>query len=515
MSFQENAPPTSRRRDHLWLLIIPVISSVVVAIGLYIAISSYLLNDATDKIKNVLLSQRGLHIYIQKVMHPTFYKARDNGKVALDYYAPEIFSSSFIVRNMHELYNAERKKEGLPLIYYKMASQNPRNPLNRADSLEESLIRMFNEHRDIKEFKQVQTIGGQKYLLYARPFLETNQACLRCHGKREDAPPGLLALYPGEGGFNEQAGVFRAIESLRVPINNEMTAAIILSASISAGVIALLVLLLFNTRLRTVVRAKTHDLTLEVDERKARETELEGKNAELERFTYTVSHDLKSPLITIKGFAGSLQKDISNGRFDRIERDLQRITDAADKMGALLNDLLELSRVGRMINPPAVCSMQEIIQEAMRALEESISAHNVTIAVQANLPQVTVDRTRMVEVLQNLLENAIKYRNKEIPLKIEIGVRDTAPDTVFFVKDNGIGIEPNYLDTVFGLFNKLDSHSEGTGIGLALVRRIIEFHGGTIWAESTGTGQGSTFCFTLPAKPEAAHTDKQPQGDTR
>lgn len=495
----EITPPQQKAlKGRLGLLLIPVILASIVAVALYFAISSYLLNDATDKIRNVLLSQRGLHLYIQKVMHPTFYKAREQGLIAPQYYAPEIFSSSFIVRTMHDFYNAERKKDGLPPIYYKMASNNPRNPVNRADNMEAALIKLFNENRDIREFKQVVTVNGQKYLYYARPFLETTQACLRCHGRREDAPIGLQALYPGEGGFNEKAGVFRAVESLRMPIEGEMTSAIILTASITVGILTLLGLLLFNTRLRTLVRAQTEDLTQEVTERKARESELEGKNAELERFTYTVSHDLKSPLITIKGFAGSVLKDIKNNRHDRLERDLQRITEAADKMGMLLNDLLELSRIGRMINPPVNCSMQELVQEALAALEESIKSNHVTVTVQADLPTVQVDKTRMVEVLQNLIENAIKYRGDQAVPMIEIGVTETAQGTAFYVKDNGIGIEASYLETIFGLFNKLDAQSDGTGIGLALVRRVIEFHGGQVWVDSAGPGHGSTFYFTLP-----------------
>lgn len=476
---------------------ISLLISIVVAIGLYYAISSYLLNDATEKIENVLLSHRGFHQYIQKVMHPTFFQARVDGNIAEKFYSPEILSSSFIVRTMHDLYNKERKKEGLPEIYYKMASQNPRNPVNRADPFEESLIRMFNEKRELTEFSKVITVDGNKYLYFAKPFLTTTKPCLRCHGKRDDAPPGLQILYPGEGGFNEKDGVIRAVESLRMPIRSEMSTALILAVSLSAGILAMISLSLFNVRMKNLVRDRTKSLSSEVAERKSREKELEVKNAELERFTYTVSHELKSPLITIKGYAGALQKDITLGRYDRLETDLRRVNDAADKMACLLNDLLELSRVGRIVNTSSNVPMMEIVHDALARLEGSISAQNVEIIVPPSLPMVMVDRPRMVEVIQNLVENAVKYLGDQPTPRIEIGTRMDSNEIIFFVKDNGIGIDASYHDTIFGLFNKLDPKTEGTGIGLALVRRIVEFHGGRTWVESDGHGKGSVFCFTI------------------
>lgn len=127
-----------------------------------------------------------------------------------------------------------------------------------------------------------------------------------------------------------------------------------------------------------------------------------------------------------------------------------------------------------------------------------IELHNVQVHIAPDLPAVYGDRVRLVEVVQNLVDNACKFVGDQPHPRIEIGARHEQNETVFYVRDNGMGIEPQYHDTVFGLFNKLDPQSDGTGIGLALVKRIIETHGGEIWIESTGVGHGSTFCFTLP-----------------
>lgn len=230
--------------------------------------------------------------------------------------------------------------------------------------------------------------------------------------------------------------------------------------------------------------------------------ELENKNGELERFTYTVSHDLKSPLVTINGFLGYLEQDALSGNMDRLKRDMQRIQEAVRKMQNLLNELLQLSRVGRVTNPPERAPFHELVQEAQALVRGQINARGVVVRVQPGLPTVYVDKPRIIEVLQNLLDNAAKYMGTQSQPQIEIGQsgeRDGKP--VFFVRDNGMGIEPQYHERVFGLFNKLDPRSEGTGIGLALVKRIIEVHGGQIWVESQ-TGQGATFLFTLPTAPD-------------
>lgn len=227
--------------------------------------------------------------------------------------------------------------------------------------------------------------------------------------------------------------------------------------------------------------------------------ELEKRNSELERFTYTVSHDLRSPLVTIRGFLGYLRQNAVSGDMTRFDKDLGRIANAVDKMKALLNDLLELSRIGRIINMPKDIPFRVIVDETLDLLAGPINERMIKFTVQDDLPTIHGDHTRLVEVLQNLISNAIKFMGGQPNPVIEVGSRGFHEDgkSILFVRDNGIGIEPEYQERVFGLFNRLNPEIEGTGIGLTLVRRIVEVHGGQIWLESK-PGEGSTFLFTLP-----------------
>ena len=225
--------------------------------------------------------------------------------------------------------------------------------------------------------------------------------------------------------------------------------------------------------------------------------ELEDKNAELTQFTYTVSHDLKSPLVTINGYLGYIEQDAASGNMDRLKKDTQRIQEAINKMYKLLSELLELSRIGRMMNIPENIAFVDLVNDAVEIVHGQLALNRIALQIQPNLPSVRGDRQRLAEVLQNLIDNAAKYMGDQPDPRIVIGQQgEEQGKPVFFVRDNGIGIAPEYHERIFGLFNKLDAKSEGTGVGLALVKRIIEFHGGRIWVESEA-GKGSTFYFTL------------------
>ena len=243
------------------------------------------------------------------------------------------------------------------------------------------------------------------------------------------------------------------------------------------------------------------DITDRIQAEREREeliARLEAQNAELERFTYTVSHDLKSPLITIKGYIGLLTEELSDAHMDPVQGDLVRIERAADTMGTLLEDLLELSRIGRLANPPEDVPLDALVEESRQALRGPIAEKGVDIHVSSKLPVVRGDRVRLLEVVQNLIENAVKYMGDTVCPQVEIGCRSDDKEPVFYVRDNGIGIDARFHEKVFGLFDQLNPRAEGTGIGLAVVKRIIDVHGGRIWVESEGIGEGSTFCFTIP-----------------
>jgi len=238
------------------------------------------------------------------------------------------------------------------------------------------------------------------------------------------------------------------------------------------------------------------------EEREMLILELENRNAELERFTYTVSHDLKSPLITIQGFLGFVERDAIAGNLDRLKDDMARISSAAKRMQQLLDELLELSRVGRLINPSEVVAFADLVEDALELVSGRLMQIEMDVVLAPDLPAVFVDRRRVIEVLQNLLDNAAKFMGDQPEPRIDIGMKLDGAQTIFFVQDNGTGIAPAYKERVFGLFERLDQSVEGTGIGLALVKRIIEVHNGRLWVESAGIGQGSTFYFTLPLADE-------------
>jgi PAS domain S-box-containing protein len=255
----------------------------------------------------------------------------------------------------------------------------------------------------------------------------------------------------------------------------------------------------------SVIQYNIRDVTERKMMERQRETlikDLEQKNAELERFTYTVSHDLKSPLITIRGFATMLEDDALKGDKVLLKKDISRIIHAAETMQALLSDVLELSRIGRVIKPPERISFGTIVHEAVDLLAVPFAKQGVMVEIAPDLPDVNVDHARILEVMVNLIENSIRFFGDQTAPTIRIGVDMKGKTPVFFVQDNGIGIDPRYLERIFNLFERLDASSPGTGVGLTIVRRIIELHGGRIWAESEGPGKGTTFRFTLPVREE-------------
>ena len=240
------------------------------------------------------------------------------------------------------------------------------------------------------------------------------------------------------------------------------------------------------------------------EERESMIRELEAKNAEMESFLYTVSHDLKTPLVTVSGFSSLLELKLE-GRLGEEEREfLGLIKTSVSSMNGLLDGVLTVSRAGRLISTEKNVRMSEVIKDAIKVSNGVLKSRGAVIrVVQAKGapldPVFEGDRKKLSEVFQNLITNGVKFVPENVKPEIEIVIEQDASGgtPVYCVKDNGIGIEPKYLSKVFGLFERLDDSVEGTGIGLAIVKRIIELHGGRVWAESEGKGKGSVFKFKI------------------
>jgi two-component system CheB/CheR fusion protein len=233
-------------------------------------------------------------------------------------------------------------------------------------------------------------------------------------------------------------------------------------------------------------------------ERKLKES-LKRQVAELDAFTYSVSHDLKEPLRAIEAFSQFVLEDYAD-RLDEQGREyLLKLASAAKRMKKLIDDLLTLSRTSRQPDPPSRVDVGGLVREVIEEMAPTIDAKGATVEVQKGLPDVLAESTRVKQIFADLLENALKFNESKRP-SVKIGVRALEGSMgAFYVQDNGIGIDPQYHERIFGIFQRLHRREEyeGTGAGLSIVKRLVEIFGGRTWVESE-LGAGATFLFTLP-----------------
>jgi len=252
--------------------------------------------------------------------------------------------------------------------------------------------------------------------------------------------------------------------------------------------------------LRSEVEAADARAAREVAETRAILLEqLEKKNKELEAFSYSVSHDLRAPLRAIDGFCRILEDDYAPALDAEGKRCIGVVRQNAQRMGMLIDDLLRFSKMGRQAIQPEVIDLNEFVAEIVEELKPQTLGRVVELRVGA-MPSVRADRAMMRQLLTNLLSNAIKYSAPKASAVIEVGCRQTESGNVYYVRDNGVGFDMQYAHKLFGVFQRLHTvkEFEGTGVGLALVHRIIERHGGRVWAEGA-VNEGATISFTLPA----------------
>jgi signal transduction histidine kinase/DNA-binding XRE family transcriptional regulator len=227
--------------------------------------------------------------------------------------------------------------------------------------------------------------------------------------------------------------------------------------------------------------------------------DLTRSNRDLEQFAYIASHDLQEPLRAVAGFTTLLQQRYRGKLDEKADNYIGFVVDGVSRMQALIHGLLEYSRVNTRGGVPEPVRADQALKEAVANLQTAIERSGATVTA-TPLPMVRADLAQLTHVFQNLIENGIKFRS-ERPPEIEVGARSQDGTWLFWVRDNGIGLDPQYADRIFMIFQRLHTRDKypGTGIGLAICKRIVERHGGKIWVESQ-PGRGATFYFTLPEK---------------
>ncbi len=239
---------------------------------------------------------------------------------------------------------------------------------------------------------------------------------------------------------------------------------------------------------------------IDITDRKVVEEELARSNTELEQFAYAISHDMRQPLRMITGHLGTLERALGD-RIDDDERESMRFAiDGARRMDQMIVGLLDYSRVGRKTEPKAEIESRDALEEALAFLGPAIEEHGAQISVEGDWPRLVASRDELTRLLQNLIGNAVKYRVPERTPEITLNGELIEARWRVTIRDNGVGFDPAQAGRLFRVFSRLHARSqyEGSGVGLALCRRIVEHHHGTLWASSAGNGQGATFCFELP-----------------
>ncbi|MDD2914013.1 MAG: DUF3365 domain-containing protein [Gallionella sp.] len=373
-----------------------------------------------------------------------------------------------------------------------ITSLNLTNPVNEPDAWEVAALKSFK--LGVKEAVTVADIDGKPYLRMIRPIL-MEKGCLKCHAN--------IGIKVGE----IRGGISTAIpmEPLYAAFKPDFQGASLIHSMFWLLGVGAIVFMAWRAKREADeidrYQGEINHLNRDLEQRVAARTgDLEAANQELEAFSFSVSHDLRAPLRAIDGFSRILLDDYTDKLDEEGMRLLNEVRDNAGRMEQLIDDMLKFSRAGRVEIFFSEIDMEKLAREVVQELQPAVGDGKLQVEIDA-IPPAKGDRAMLHQVFFNLLSNAIKFsRTKETP-RIKLGCSIEGDEAVYFVRDNGVGFDMQYAGKLFGVFQRLHGvdEFEGTGIGLAIVKRIVTRHGGRVWADGQVNG-GATFYFTLPVK---------------
>lgn len=485
-------PALPKNRQMLFILLpIFVVAYILLVILYHQKMESYAISEAKKVALDVLLNHKAVHRYVAEIQRPEIYRLQGEGKLYKEYFSPKVMSFTYIARNIKELLGKEREKAGLPPLYFKLATDNPRNPINQADSYESSLIERMNRG-EIKELSEVVQQNGVPTLHVAIPADRSSTACLKCHGDPNNAPAELIASYGDVRGFHESPNSIRALISIRVPLTQPLQQANEVVRLIS--LITLLVLVLIYGLIYYFILKVDREQLVVIASSKAKSN-----------FLATMSHEIRTPMNGVLGMAQLLLLPSLKDE-ERLEY-ARTLLNSGQSLLMLLNDILDISKIeaGKVELVPTVFSPTQLMEEINTLFTEMAHQNGLQLAFDwqgAKSQHYLSDALRLRQMLSNLVSNAIKFtKNGTVTVQaIELARSENDAVLKFSVIDTGIGIPKEKQSLLFQTFSQLGGQESqaiaGTGLGLSIVRSLATAMNGEAGVEST-PGQGSTFWFKV------------------